>query len=123
MGSNFVQSGDRTEQTGDPRGYGPEKGRIMKTYAALLAFVLLALFLATGCAPTPGPGIEGDVAGFWKGLWHGFIVLFTFIVSLFTDSVGIYEAHNNGNLYNLGFVMGVMIFFGGSCGGACKKVR
>jgi hypothetical protein len=100
----------------------------MKAYAALLAFVLLVLFLVTGCAPTPdhftdGPGNEGDVAGFWKGLWHGFIVLFTFIVSLFTDSVGIYEAHNNGNLYNLGFVLGVMIFFGGSGGGACKKVR
>jgi hypothetical protein len=100
----------------------------MKTYAAPLAFVLLVLFLATGCAPTPDlfadePGTEGDVAGFWKGLWHGFIVLFTFIVSLFTDSVGIYQAHNSGNLYNLGFVLGVTIFFGGSGGGACKKAR
>ena len=100
----------------------------MKTYAALLAFVLLALFLATGCAPTPdlitdGPGIEGDVAGFWKGLWHGFIVLFTFIVSLFSDSVGIYESHNNGNLYNLGFLLGVMIFFGGSGRGVCRKAK
>jgi hypothetical protein len=100
----------------------------MKTYAALLAFMLLALFLATGCAPTPElfadrPEIEGDVAGFWKGLWHGFIVLFTFIVSIFTDNVGIYESHNNGNLYNLGFVLGVMIFFGGCSGGACKKAR
>ncbi len=100
----------------------------MKTYAIALVYLLLALLLATGCAPTTDPlaatpGTASDVAGFWKGLWHGFIVLFTFIVSLFNDSVGIYESHNNGNLYNLGFVLGVMIFFGGSGGGACKKAR
>jgi hypothetical protein len=90
--------------------------------------MLLALFLATACAPTAvtpdaAQDADGDVAGFWKGLWHGFIVLFTFIVSLFTDSVGIYEAHNNGNLYNLGFLLGLMIFFGGSGGGACRRAK
>jgi hypothetical protein len=88
--------------------------------------MLLLLLLAAGCAPTAvtpdaSAGVDGDVAGFWKGLWHGFIVLFTFIVSLFSDSVGIYESHNSGNLYNLGFLLGVMIFFGCSSGGACKK--
>jgi hypothetical protein len=100
----------------------------MNKNATPLVLTLLALYLVTGCAPTPdtlvpAPGTEGDVAGFWKGLWHGFIVLVTFIVSLFTDTVGIYESHNNGNLYNLGFLLGVMIFFGGSGGGACKKAR
>ena len=91
----------------------------MKRHTTPIVCMLLALFLATSCAPTAvtpaaTPGTDGDVAGFWKGLWHGFIVLFTFVVSLFTDSVGIYESHNNGNLYNLGFLLGVMIFFGGS---------
>jgi hypothetical protein len=65
----------------------------------------------------------GDPAGFWLGLWHGFIVLFTFIVSLFKDGVGIYESNNSGSLYNLGFLLGIMIFFGGSGGGACKKAK
>jgi hypothetical protein len=97
----------------------------MKAYATLIILMLLAVFLIAGCAPTVGvrsasPDEDSDKAGFWKGLWHGFIVLFTFIVSLFKDSVGIYESHNSGNLYNLGFVLGVMIFFGGSSGGACK---
>jgi hypothetical protein len=100
----------------------------MKVYVAPIICMFLALFLAVGCAPTAGhldttPGSDGNEAGFWKGLWHGFILLFTFIVSLFNDSVGIYESSNNGNLYNLGFLLGVMIFFGCSSGGACKKAK
>jgi hypothetical protein len=100
----------------------------MKTHAAISMMVLLALFFATGCAPSAhqvadAHEIESDRAGFWKGLWHGFIVLFTFVVSLFNDGVGVYEVHNKGNLYNLGFVLGLMIFFGCSGGGACKKTR
>lgn len=63
---------------------------------------------------------DGAVAGFWLGLWHGFIVMFTFIASLFKDNVGIYEAHNNGGWYDFGFLMGVMMFFSGSQGGGKK---
>jgi len=97
----------------------------MKAHIIGLAVVTVILLLA-GCAPTvdkPGSsGADEETAGFWKGLWHGFIMLFTFVVSLFRDRIGIYEANNNGNWYNLGFVLGVMIFFG-SGGGACRKGR
>jgi hypothetical protein len=97
----------------------------MKACIFLLACMLLALLLAAGCAPSPDQlaATEGNAAGFFKGLWHGFILLFTFIISIFSDSVGIYESHNNGTWYNLGFVLGVMIFFGCSGGGACKKAK
>lgn len=96
----------------------------MKSHPILLISLLLVLILASSCAPTPpdapttAPGTE---AGFWKGLWHGLIIFFTFVISLFNDGVGIYESHNNGNLYNLGYLLGVMIVFGGSGGGACKR--
>ncbi len=94
----------------------------------LLLFVLFTVFLMTGCAPTPNelagtPGDLGVAAGFWKGLWHGFISLFTFIISLFNDRVTIYEAHNTGALYNLGFLLGVVAFYGGSGGGAGRKKK
>jgi hypothetical protein len=87
---------------------------------------LMTLSLVAGCAPhaiAPGPPVEGmeAPAGFWKGLWHGAIVLFTFVISLFNDGVGIYEANNTGNLYNLGYLLGVILVFGGGSGGACKK--
>ncbi len=100
----------------------------MKRYTILIVCMALVLFLVASCAPTVGTpagttSTGGDVAGFWKGLWHGFIMLFTFIVSLFKDNVGIYESNNSGSLYNLGYLLGVMIFFGGSCGGACRRKK
>ncbi|NNE34681.1 MAG: hypothetical protein HKN13_05570 [Rhodothermales bacterium] len=94
----------------------------------LVPLALLIIFFATGCAPGPNELAEstnamGELAGFWKGLWHGFISLFTFIVSLLNDNVTIYEVHNNGALYNLGFLLGVMAFYGGSGGGAGRKKK
>jgi hypothetical protein len=93
------------------------KQSLLITAAAILLVVLLS------CAPGPNeladsPDDSGEVAGFWRGLWHGFIVLFTFVVSLFSDNVRMYEVHNNGNWYNFGFVLGMMVFFGGGGGGA-----
>ncbi len=66
-----------------------------------------------------GPGSQYSVAGappagFWAGLWHGFIVGFTFLVSLVTTDVRIYEAHNNGRWYDFGFLLGVGLAWGGS---------
>ena len=36
----------------------------------------------------------------------------TFIVSLFTDTVSIYEVDNNGNWYDFGFMLGIALFSG-----------
>lgn len=91
----------------------------------LLVAVAAVLIFSLGCTAGPNqltdsPDDEGEVAGFWKGLWHGFIVFFSFVVSLFSDKVRIYEVHNNGGWYNFGYLLGVMMFFGGGGGGACK---
>jgi hypothetical protein len=53
-------------------------------------------------------------AGFWAGFWHGLIAPITFIISLFTPNVRIYETHNKGALYDFGFILGVSASFGGS---------
>ncbi len=55
---------------------------------------------------------DGDVAGFWLGVWHGLISPITFVISLFTDTVNLYEVHNNGNWYDFGFVIGAGIGLG-----------
>lgn len=86
----------------------------------LVAICVLLLLLA-GCAPGPNPevgtaGIDGVVAGFWLGLWQGIIAPVTFVISLFTDEVTVYEVHNSGNWYDLGFMLGLGAFVGG--GGA-----
>ena len=51
-------------------------------------------------------------AGFLGGLWHGMISPITFIISLFTQDVRIYEATNNGRWYDFGFCIGAGIIFG-----------
>ena len=99
----------------------------MKT-AKLLLILFLITFTLSACAPAPNelaktPDEEGNIAGFWRGLWHGLISPFAFIVSLFSENVGIYEVHNNGGWYNFGFMLGVSIFFGGSGGGAARRRR
>ncbi len=75
---------------------------------------LLLLFMA-GCAPGNERFMTGP-AGFWAGLWHGLICIVTFIISLFTDSVRMYEANNTGGWYNFGFLLGAAIFFGSGRG-------
>ena len=96
--------------------------------ARYVLIVLAVLVVLAGCAP----GInqvantgnkDGIVAGFWRGLWNGVIAPVTFIISLFNSSVQMYEVHNNGAWYNLGFLLGMSVIFGGSAGGAARRRR
>ena len=86
--------------------------------------ILLVLFLSACVAgPNTSAGILSDaerVAGFFKGLWHGIIAPFTFVLSLLFEKISLYEVHNNGGWYDFGFVIGAGILFGGS-GRASRK--
>ena len=84
----------------------------------LAAGVLMLILVLAACAAGPNPevgsaAVGGGPAGFFPGLWHGFISPITFIISLFTNDVSIYEVHNDGNWYDFGFVLGAGILFGG----------
>ena len=85
--------------------------------------IVVLLGLVAGCAPGPNPAEAGGGAGFWLGLWQGFIAPFALIVSFFNDQVGIYEVNNNGGWYNFGFVLGASIFFGGGGGAGARASR
>jgi len=86
----------------------------------LLGLILLVT-VAAGCAPGNVRFNTAAPAGFWAGLWHGFICVITFVVSLFSDKVSIYEVHNSGGWYNLGFLIGAACFFGGSWTSGCGR--
>lgn len=88
----------------------------------LIGFAVIALVACTA-GPNPMAINQEPLAGFWKGLWHGFIMMFTFIVSLFKDNVSMYEVNNNGNWYNFGFLLGAMMFWGGGGNQTCTRVR
>ena len=91
---------------------------------AALIFVLVVVLLSlAGCLAGPNelakePDDEGNVAGFWRGLWHGLISPITFIISLFSKRIHFYEVHNNGGWYDMGFVLGAGILFGGGAAGS-----
>lgn len=87
----------------------------------LLFFGLFCLILfAASCAPGNTRFTESP-AGFFAGLWHGLICVITFIISLFTDKVNMYEINNSGAWYDLGFIIGIAIIWGGGHGGTRKK--
>ncbi|MEN6560271.1 MAG: hypothetical protein ABFD52_05820 [Acidobacteriota bacterium] len=92
----------------------------------ILVAILVAALLLAGCAPGPNsaektPNAGGKTAGFFYGLWHGFISPVTFVISVFSRHVRLYEVHNNGTWYNFGFVLGAGLFLSGGILGRKKK--
>jgi hypothetical protein len=84
------------------------------------------VFIVTGCAgPNPLLGTAGNhgVAGFWAGLWHGLICPISFVISLFNHQVHVYEVHNRGALYDLGFLVGASTCFGSAGRGSHRGSR
>jgi hypothetical protein len=82
--------------------------------------ILCSLMLLVSCAdqePTQCLNPAAHVYGFFGGLWHGLIIPFNFIGSLFWDDVAIYAPSNNGVWYALGFTIGA-----GGLGKAYKMV-
>ncbi|MGQ7869319.1 hypothetical protein [Sunxiuqinia sp. sy24] len=92
----------------------------MKRFLYPSLFLLISLLLFSACA-TQSIGSITNPPGFLHGLLHGFIILFSFIASLFTD-YEIYAFPNTGGWYNFGFLLGVMMFWGGG-GASSKKCR
>ncbi len=68
-------------------------------------------------APGPNPLVNtpdahGSPAGILMGIWHGVISPVTLIVSFTNPGIQMYEVHNDGNQYNLGFYLGILILIG-----------
>ena len=87
-----------------------------------LGYYSLFILLFTSCAdvsPNVNACITSDPYGFWSGLWHGIIVPFSWIGSLFSDSIAIYAYDNSGGWYDFGFMLGVGGL--GFSGGAASK--
>ncbi len=90
--------------------------RVRIIWASKFLFLAAALFTA-GCATQSVEVIPVTLPGFWSGLLHGFILLFSFIASLFTE-YRIYAFPNAGVWYDFGFLLGVLFFFGGGGAGS-----
>lgn len=65
-------------------------------------------------APGPNPLVNqpdgsGLVARAGAGLWHGIIAPVTLVISFFNSDVHMYEVHNAGSEYDLGFLLGLTL--------------
>jgi hypothetical protein len=97
-----------------------------KLYLGLIIFLIVVVFSSCLAGPNPMEKMadnEGKVAGFWKGLWHGFLAPVTFIISIFSSKVRFYEVHNSGFWYNFGFVLAAGLFLSGGILGRGKKKK
>ncbi|BBH20404.1 hypothetical protein Back11_17490 [Paenibacillus baekrokdamisoli] len=79
----------------------------------LLTIFICFLVLVTGCVPGDGTNSSSHPAGFFWGIWHGWLAPLSLIIGLFKQSIRIYEAHNSGWWYDAGFYIAVISGFGG----------
>jgi hypothetical protein len=84
----------------------------MKNLLFVLVAASLALALA-GCFPGTDTYSAREPAGFFSGLWHGWIAPVSLIVGFFRPDIRIYETFNTGWWYDLGFYIAVIGGFGG----------
>ena len=79
----------------------------------LIVLLIFASLLLTGCLPGDGKNTEENPAGFFWGVWHGWVAPISLIIGLFRDNVRVYEMANTGWWYDLGFYVAVVGGFGG----------
>jgi hypothetical protein len=85
----------------------------MAKYWRMILMLIVPAIMVAGCFPGGGTSTAHDPAGFFTGVWHGWIAPVSLIVGLFKDNVRIYEPLNTGWWYDFGFYIAVIAGFGG----------
>jgi hypothetical protein len=85
----------------------------MMRKALVIVLILTLLFALSGCVPGDGSYSQDKPAGFFWGVWHGWIAPISLILSLFNDHIRIYETANTGWWYDFGFYISIISGFGG----------
>lgn len=85
----------------------------MKKKIIFILLVLSIIIILTGCMPGDGSYNIENPAGFFSGIWHGWIAPISLIFSIFKDNIRIYEVVNTGFWYDFAFYMAIISGFGG----------
>ena len=99
---------------------GPTRGTLVPMTRHTF-LTLAALMQLSACATAP-LAIEGARGFFW-GLFDGAVAPIAFIISWFSDEVGIYGVPNSGGWYDFGFLLGVIVVWGGGTHVQCKTAE
>ena len=85
---------------------------VLRRSIPLTGLIVLPLLLS-GCLPGDGVNSATDLAGFFWGVWHGWVAPISLVYGYFKPGIRIYETANSGWFYDLGFYMAVISGFGG----------
>ena len=94
----------------------------MKIESHIVPAAALAIVFG-GCFPGGGTYSLLEPAGFFSGIWHGWIAPVSLIIGIFSDNVRIFEPFNTGWWYDFGFYMAVISGFGGLALSRKKKSK
>lgn len=83
----------------------------MKRISTLLVLLVLAIVLSS-CAAGFSNHDDSYRAGFFRGIWHGWIAPISLIWHFFNPNVRIYEPFNTGWWYDFGFYLAIAGGFG-----------
>ncbi len=75
--------------------------------------VVLMIVGISGCFPGGSTYSAQEPAGFFSGVWHGWIAPVSLIAGIFKSDIRIYEPANTGWWYDFGFYIAVIAGFGG----------
>ena len=89
-------------------------GQLLDIQRIVFFIALFAIICLSSCAPKHYSGGE---YGFFGGLWHGFIIVFSIMGKIIGMNIGVYAENNTGFTYWLGFIIGL----GGLGGGAARS--
>ncbi len=83
----------------------------MKRQHIVMFAATLGILALAGCAERP-MGHAGDPA-FVRGLIDGLVAPISFVLSLFSDTIRMYQFPNIGRWYDFGFLIGLSAWGGG----------
>ena len=101
---------------------GSSVDRKYKYIALLICIISISLFMV-GCVPGDGYNTAENPAGFFWGIWHGWVAPISLILGLFEKNIRVYEIHNSGWWYDFGFYIAIISGFGGISLFRSKKKR
>jgi hypothetical protein len=86
---------------------------MIKKKLHLFVLVTSLALAVNGCMPGSEASRDRSPAGFFTGVWHGWIAPVSLVVGLFNPSIKIYETENTGWWYDFGFYIAIISGFGG----------
>ncbi len=89
----------------------------------LICLLSVSVISIAGCVPGDGVNNGHHLAGFFWGIWHGWIAPVSLIIGMFKHHIRIYEINNIGWWYDLGFYIAVISGFGGLSLSRRKKLN